>query len=460
MSEDNFQPRVRPSREGTPPEQWPAEAEDADEAGSPPDPAEDIDDLLGPFDVIRRALEARRVADEEAETAAADATATPAPVLPRKKAEKTPPGAALLNTAPPRTTPPQTTPPQTTSANTAPPRRPEDQPTARSYPAAPVRATADTGRAADPAPAPIPAPERGERRKGRRGVFALIVAVCVLAAAGGVTVLATSHTTASATPSATPRTATPSPSATPTPDTLRAVAWVMGAIDQTEVVACDVTVCSLLVSQGFSAASLITVTSGVAEVEQADVVVLSAVVRGQLGAATSVLVSPEPLAVFGTGVDRVEVAAVTLDGSGTYSHELSADRASRRLAGTALLNNHHLTVDATARSLLAAGLVDTRVCALLAVLTAAHSVVLAGFLPLAPGAGPDLPSSGLVVESLDGQPATGPTVAATALLTAVHAQQPPYLAMSAAPGRADGRAGLQIVFSQPEPLSLLGSTNQ
>jgi hypothetical protein len=298
------------------------------------------------------------------------------------------------------------------------------------------------------------------RSRGR--LIAIIAGVAALAFVAGGVVAATSQHSGSNTTNnanipadlAANPPASASASAEPTPEATRAVAWVEGYVGPTHVVACDPIVCGLLGSAGFSSGSL-EVVSGVANVEQADVVVLTGVLRTELGSDAGTLISPEPLAVFGTGSAEVEVAAVQLDGAADDAQAMAADRAGRRAAGAALLSDPHLTVDAQARALLSAGLVDSRVCALLALLTGTHTLTVAGFVPIGPGAGPDVPSAGVVIETIDGEPAAGASTAATGVLAVVKAQQDPYRPMSAATGAVDGRSGLRIVYSQPGPLGLL-----
>jgi hypothetical protein len=123
------------------------------------------------------------------------------------------------------------------------------------------------------------------------------------------------------------------------------------------------------------------------------------------------------------------------------------------------LANPHLTMDSTAQALLTNGLVDTRVCALLALLAGSHTVTLAGFTPIASGAGPDVPSAGVAIESIDGKAATGSSASATGLLSTIQAQQDPYLPMTTTAGDLGGHRALLVVYSQPGPLDLLaGST--
>lgn len=482
MPEDYFRPRVAPAHGTGPLEAWPdedeqpaAELEQQPELTEPPvpeeppdsdpDPDPDPDDLLGPFDAIRRVLDAQRAvetAEGTASTAAAEPPDEPArPAEPGPSADPEPPPhppSALLPPSPPAPATPVT-------ARRSIPDFDELPPGAMTEP--------DGLPPHDPGPGPdeatvnlaLPAPKKREGRTGGRGKLLVAVSTAgALAFCAGVAVAvsavghgnSTGPSTAGASADASPRASAPGVSDIPTPDTLRAVSWVTGAIGPGHVVACDRIVCSLLQSDGFPASAL-DVVSGVTSVEQADVVILTGVLRSQLGTATDMMVAPEPLAVFGTGANRVEVAAVVLTGPAAYTQDLAADRAGRRLAGTALLADSHLTLGAAARSQLAAGLVDARVCALLALLTGTHSITLAGFTPTGPGAGPDIPSTGVVITTVDGQPAAGSSVRAVDLLATVQAQQAPYQPMSAAPGSLGPQQGLQIIYSQPGPLGLLPS---
>jgi hypothetical protein len=298
---------------------------------------------------------------------------------------------------------------------------------------------------------------RGVRRAGRGQIAALVVVlIAVFSCAVAAGFAATHHPTVVTTVNQAPTVGAPTAAET------TAATWIVAAVGPSKVVACDVSVCALLQERGFPSSSLVTVRLGLSDIEQADAVVLTPVLRAQLGSSVNAIISTEPLAVFGTGADRVEVAAVALAGPSTYAQNLTADRASRRSAGAALLGNTRLTVTGPARAMLADGLVDARICALLALLAGSHSIVVAGFTPIPPGAGPDVPSAGVLIESVDGQSTAGPSGAANRqlLLTLIAAQEDPYLPLSAAPGALNGTSGLAIVYAQPGPLGLLtGSTS-
>jgi hypothetical protein len=449
--------------------------------GSPQDPAvpptgipggaafPDARDLRDQFDVIRRVLDARRDADYADPAGGADPipVGTPPherPALPKRSPRRG--SRAQRRATPPAPPRPAAGPAQRPSSSWA--------PTATSSNGSNSSSNNGTGtgtgtgteagaRAAGhrAAPAPVPAVSPSDypaprARFGRRAVLAVVAAAGVLIGAGfAVTAVSGSHGHSAGPPGAPGR----PPSAAATPQTVRAVAWVLASVAPTNVVACDVSACALLRARGFPASSLITVLSGVPDVEQADVVVLSPVVRAQLGTRADAVVADAPLAAFGSGAGEVDVSVVALDGSAAYARGLAADRISRRLAGAALLGNRRLIVSPQAAAQLAAGLVDTRVCTLLAVLLATHRLVLAGFTPAAPGAGPDQPLTGFVVAAVDGEPTTARSPDVAALTATVRAQQAPYLAMSVGPAPAGGALrGLRIAFSEPEPPGLLPGT--
>ena len=314
------------------------------------------------------------------------------------------------------------------------------------------RSEADAAETADP----VAEPRGGGRRMG---LVAAVAALSVFVAGAGAATIYYAGNHRSTHPQTAVGTADAAASAVPTAQTLAIVSWVLSSVGPSEVVACDVSVCSLLRARGFPASSLVTVQS-VADVEQADVVIATPLLRRQLGSAMSAVVSTEPLAVYGSGDARVEADAVALTGNAPYAADLASDRTDRRTAGSALLRNVHVTFakpgSAQARALLSEGLIDTRVCTLLATLASAHTLVIAGFTPPGAGAGPDVPGSGVLISNIDGSPVSAAAAPVNAVLAEVHAQQSPYLALTAGVAAYDGSPALRIVFPQPGPLDLLG----
>lgn len=281
------------------------------------------------------------------------------------------------------------------------------------------------------------------RIRRRTAFIACGVAATVLAAAGAIALAArpgTSHTASH----------TPSPPAA-TPDEIQAAQWVAANVGQDHVVACDVNLCALERGAGIPAASLVTVGSDITEVERADVVISTEVVRGEFGAQLAPVISPQPLASFGSGVDRVDVTPVALGGSGDYARRLTADRDARREVGTAMTRSHRITLLPPAAAALTDGLVDGRLCSLLTLISTAHTLTVASFGGNGPGAGPDIPEADVVISRVDGQPADGSAPQAVALRAQISAQLPPYRPMDVTPGSG----GLKVSFSQPEPFGLI-----
>jgi hypothetical protein len=249
----------------------------------------------------------------------------------------------------------------------------------------------------------------------------------------------------------------PDPAATAS---AQAVAWIAAYVGGGKIVACDGAMCKALRDRSFPPTALVTVQSSLVQVEGADVVVVTDVLRTQLGPLLDGLIAAEPLAVFGAGPATVEIFPVALSGTAAYTRVLAADRAARRSAGLQLLRNARITVTGAARTALANGTVDTRVCALLAALGGSHDVVVGAFTGAGPGAGPDVPVSGVVISRFDGADAVGSSSAAKQLKTIAGAQRPPYAPLSVSPVAAGTGSGLAIVFDQPGSFGLLpGATS-
>lgn len=291
----------------------------------------------------------------------------------------------------------------------------------------------------------------------RRRVIVSVLILILMAAGGGAAAMAlTRHDTATRHDAAQGN-AAGSPSATatrlaPIQAETEATAWVMANIGPTHVVACDVSVCALLSRAGLPRTSMVTAGSDIGDIEGADVAVTTAVSRNLLGAALTGITSPEPLAAFGTGDDRVEVTAVALTGTADYARQLAQDRGDRKQVGATLAGNARIVLADPADSApLADGLVDSRLCSLLALISGSHTITVASFGAPGPGAGPDIPAATTVISAVDGRPATGNSPQARALLALLAAQRAPYHPTAA----VAESTGLHISFAQPEPLGLI-----
>ena len=489
----------------------PAASPDGDGAGKP---AEQRIQPAVPVAQLRRALDSfyathANDADSDDAPSSASTKAKPSALPPRKRGSAGP--KAKPSTAPARGTqssipsPRTGQRPETGSGSIA--KRPPSAPTARAplpeslaepekpaKPAKPPKPVAQPKPApeagpASPAPTVQPAHPTRSAHPGRRRAMRLrtrpslrwwlIAGALALILAGSAAVLGANLGGHKSTPPP-PTAAAPAPPAN-SAAVSAAVTWIIRNVGTEHVIACDVTVCGLLRTQGFPATSLITVRNGIADVEQADVVVNTALLRQLAGPRLTSVEASQPLAVFGVNAQLTVVQTVALVGPAQYGQQLSADLASRIQAGAALLQNPRLVLSPGAETLLTQGMVDSRICSLLALLVGGHTITVASFLTPGPGAGPDIPSAGLVISQIDGQPAGGTSPSAVALRSLLSAQQSPYepLSVGPAPGSVptgtappggtppaippagsaptgSGAAGLEILYAQPGPLGLLG----
>lgn len=293
----------------------------------------------------------------------------------------------------------------------------------------------------------------GPRWTRRRVIVSALIAVA-LAASGAAALVETRHDAADPaadaprSPSAASSSAVPGASAAE----VQAAQWILADIGPTHVVACDRTMCDLLSRDGVRSVVLLADATDIGGAEAAGVVVTTAASRRTLGAALAPITSPEPLAAFGSGNGEVEVTAVAMAGSDDYARRLLQDHGDRERVGSSLARNPRITlIDPGDADALANGMVDSRLCSLLALLSASHKITVASFEAPAPGAGSDVPTATMVISTIDGVSATGDSAQARALLTLLASQQAPYRPAAA----VAETSGLRIAFAQPEPLGLI-----
>ncbi|MFC1436274.1 hypothetical protein ACEZDB_37135 [Streptacidiphilus sp. N1-3] len=246
------------------------------------------------------------------------------------------------------------------------------------------------------------------------------------------------------------------PSGVPSPAVRTQVAqWVIADIGPGNLVACDAALCGTLASLGFPLSSLVPVGDSADALQGADAVLVTATLRSRLGDALTALTADQPLAEFGTGAQVVTVQPIAHAGRAAYTRQLATDVAEREQAGTALLSNSRIVFAPQARLQISQGLVDLRVCAVLATLGTGHVLTVSSFGPTAPGAGPAIPLTGLEITTIDHRPATGTGPQARALRTLIGAQQPPYrpLSTSTVAAHGDSAAALLLRYSEPGPLA-------
>jgi len=278
--------------------------------------------------------------------------------------------------------------------------------------------------------------------------LALILTVCVVAAAAAVVSVVQVSGTSPRTASASRPQAAPPAWARGAAGTVRtqAATWAASQLNSAETVGCDPLMCAALRAHGVAASRLVPVTPGAAD---ADVVVASPAAAGQPNA-------PVLLASFGSGANLVEVRTAPPGGSAAYQRAVAADLAARRSAGAQLLHSQRIGVAGPAAAQLQAGQVDSRLLIMLAMLASQHPWRVVAFGGASPGvAVAQAPFRQVTI--------TGPDAGdLAASLAIVRAQNAPYQPAQAAivrlpggPGVTRGQLALRIDFAAPSPVGLL-----
>jgi hypothetical protein len=212
--------------------------------------------------------------------------------------------------------------------------------------------------------------------------------------------------------------------------------------------------CTALQAAGIPPSNLLALSSAAADPLGSTVIVATPALRSQFGARLATVYAPGVIAGFGSGASRVDIRATGPDGAAAYRAAMAADLTARRATGKVLLGNSRITASAAARRDLAAGSVDSRLLITLATLAAGQYVRIAAFGDAAPGAALDMPlrSAELTIPPL----ARNPGAYLPSVLVFLRAQNAPFRAASARVTGAGSKAVLQIEFSAPSPLGLLG----
>lgn len=149
------------------------------------------------------------------------------------------------------------------------------------------------------------------------------------------------------------------------------------------------------------------------------------------------------VAAFGTGDEQVQVRRVL---SGPDAEEQARrDAAARVAAGEALAANPRLSPSAGAEALMRAGRVDARALAVLAAVTAQHSLSVADF-PAVAGEDPQRPRRLIAIDTIDGQPVRPGSTGTTLLDQWLRAQQPPYRPAGTSQSTVDGKPVMLVRY--------------
>jgi len=231
----------------------------------------------------------------------------------------------------------------------------------------------------------------------------------------------------------------------------QAAKWVAAQVSHDVVVSCDPAMCAALQTQGFPAGNLMTLGPGTSDPLGSSVIVATDAVRSQFGSRLTGVYAPSVLASFGSGSALIDVRTYAPGGAAAYLAALQADQRTRQNLGRVLLRNSRITAAPLARAQLAAGLVDTRLLATLAMLAGQGPVSIVGFSDSGPGASPGVPLRAVALAS----PPAAKSGYLTSLLALLHAAQPPYLASGLSQARVDGHQVVRIEFAAPSPLGLM-----
>jgi hypothetical protein len=240
--------------------------------------------------------------------------------------------------------------------------------------------------------------------------------------------------------------------------TATTAAWIAQQISPGAVVSCDQVMCAALRARGLPARDLLVLGSLSADPRHSAVVVETATVRALFGTSLDQAWAPAVLASFGSGPAGITVRVVASHGVGAYQTALAADLAAAKAAGARLLADRRITVPATARAQLAAGLVDLRLLSALTALSGHLPVSLAGFGPAGPGASGGVPllfadlSQASQVSQAAGLTQAGYMRSVRSYLGALAATIRPVRTVPVK--LSDGQTVLRVEFAAPSPFAV------
>jgi hypothetical protein len=313
------------------------------------------------------------------------------------------------------------------------------------HPAATLaRPAPELGRAEDP----------GRTRAARPRRWTAVGAALALAATAGLLALMLSrHSTTTATGNGGQASARKAAAAA-LAARAQAATWVAGQISPGATVSCDPSMCVALRQDGISAQRLLELRQGTANPLLSDVIIATPAVRQQFGLRLGTVYAPVVLASFGPRSAQVDVRVIATQGPTAFRAALSADLSARRATGGQLLKISRIQVSDVAREELSAGLVDSRLMLAVAAIAGRQPIYVQEFGDSGPGVNPGAPLRSVTLSRAPGQPKQSGAAfvrATRALLAAVPPRSRPTGVKP-----AGGTAGVQIEFTAPSPLGVLG----
>ncbi len=237
-----------------------------------------------------------------------------------------------------------------------------------------------------------------------------------------------------------------------------AVAWIVRQVRPGAMVSCDQAMCAALEARGLPARDLLVLGPLSRDPRHSDVIVETATVRSLFGTSLDLAWAPAVLASFGSGSAGITVRVAAAHGAVAYQTALAGELAAGKAAGARLLADRRISVSASARAQLTAGLVDLRLLAALTALSRHLPVSVAGFGNVGTGASAGIPFR--FADLSQATPAAGLTRAAyvRSVRSALSGLDTRFRPVRTVPvALPDGQAVLRVEFTAPSPLQLSGS---
>ena len=232
----------------------------------------------------------------------------------------------------------------------------------------------------------------------------------------------------------------------------QAAGWVARQVNHDATVACDPVMCGALHSRGFPPGNLVRILPGRPDPLGAGLIVATAALRNQFGTRLEAVYAPQVIASFGTGQSGIEIRTIPAEGAAAFRSRLGAAERAARSQAAQILANRQITESPQARAMLAAGRVDLRLLATLALLSQPHPLHIIAFSDANPGAGAGIPLRSAGLAGADRASGLSASAYQRWLVSLLRAQQLNYRARSiSVQHTADGGTVVWVEFAAPSP---------
>jgi hypothetical protein len=236
-----------------------------------------------------------------------------------------------------------------------------------------------------------------------------------------------------------------------------AASWIAAQVSHEAYVACDKVMCNALAAHNFPVSKLQLIMPNSTYPRHAQVVVVTPAVHRQFGTSLATDWAPAVLAAFGKGSNAISVRIMAPQGAVKYEAELGIDLSQRKSGGAGLLHSPEVSASPTARKLLLAGKVDTRLIVALTALAALKPINILGFGTGYPGTSRELPLRTADLAQQDSAAGMSRSDYLRFLVKELGQQKGVYRPLGARPSHdSAGKLVLQVTFAAPSPLLLFG----